>query len=1014
MISRLWRYCLKRMNHAVAGKRGAVPPRPSLLCPCLETLEDRTLPSTSIPLNTNSWTPIGPAPINSITPFGNGVVSGRITGIAADPNNVNIIYITAAGGGVWKTIDGGSTWKPLTDNLKDSSGNPIPLFMGAITVDPRNSNILYAGTGEANQSGDSFYGRGILKSTNAGATWTLLDDGGTFERTAVFKIVVDYSNDNNVYVAVGTAVNGVGTNTGIYKSTNGGQSWVNTTASISTIDEYSDLVIDPNTPSLLYTAIGNPNPPPLGTPQGSLPPVGVYKSINAGQTWTLLKAENPNPLIDGRVSLAVASNSYLYVAVADTSFGTLNRFLVTKDTGNTFTALPAPNFLGVAPTGQGFYDNIIATQPGNPNVIYGGGSSNGASFDLIQSTDGGATWNAISQFNNASTISGSPPHTDHHALAFDRNGRLLDGNDGGIWRLNNPTFSGASLNWQDLNGNLQTIQFTGIALHPTTPDIAYGGSQDNGTEQFNDNLGWSQVQGGDGGFTRVDPFDLSLGRSVVYQEFNGISLQVSTNGGLTFNPVGPGLFGNGNFYAPYVLDPNPQTQLGALPNTARVLYGSDRLFQSINEGANWTAIGIPGVNGFNNIFVVNGVTFTIPIDAIAVAPSDPKTIYVTAGGDVFVTRTGTSGASTSWTQTPAPGGFADTFSSIAVDPADPNTAYIVRNAFAGGALFAAGSGGHVFKTTNGGASWTDISTRLPNIPTESIVIDPRGTTATRTLYVGTDTGVYAGTAAGGAWTPFKTGLPNAQVTALELEQYPGVGTVLAAGTHGRGMFEILTQGAVTGQVQLVVTTQPPANVVAGTAFRLIVKAEDSFGTVDTTFNGTVTVSLGNNPGGSKLGGTVSVAAVNGVATFNNLTLNKTGTGYTLISKATGLTQGTTNPFNVIAGAATTLLPSPSLIGPNRTFTINLLAYDALGNLVSQQPTTSTILLTGITKGNYVLTPAAPTALTNSLTFTLLARTLGLIQIRYTATLNYPAALGGTRNLSGTFSIAVSFGNQIRQ
>src|SRR5207248_6387949 len=160
--------------------------------------------------------------------------SGRIAAVAADPVDINTIYIAAAGGGVWKTTDGGTDWTPLTDDQQT-------LFMGAIAVAASDASTIYAGTGEATNSGLSFYGRGVLKSTDSGATWTLLGNA-QFDRRTISDIVVSPYDPNTVYVAVaGGGVNGVGGGTGIWKSTDGGMTWANTTTSISATDTYSDV-----------------------------------------------------------------------------------------------------------------------------------------------------------------------------------------------------------------------------------------------------------------------------------------------------------------------------------------------------------------------------------------------------------------------------------------------------------------------------------------------------------------------------------------------------------------------------------------------------------------------------------------------------------------------------------------------------------------------------------------------------------------------------------------------------
>ncbi|HEX7379345.1 MAG TPA: hypothetical protein VF278_19640, partial [Pirellulales bacterium] len=257
-----------------------------------------------------TWMAIGPAPIVAGQTPGRLSVSGRVTGVAADPASANTLYLAAAGGGVWKTTNATSAniaWTPLTDNLTDGSGNPLPLFMGAIAETDATSGahtgnqIVYAGTGEANNSGDSFYGEGILVSTNGGANWTLENAGGDFSRRSVSKIAIDPSDPTGAtaYAAVaGFASNGVSGNTGIWKTTNFGATWTNTTAanSLSSFDEWSDVVIDPHTPSTLYAADGNS----FGG-SGN----GVYKSTDGGASWTLLNgAGSVNGAKDGRIALA--------------------------------------------------------------------------------------------------------------------------------------------------------------------------------------------------------------------------------------------------------------------------------------------------------------------------------------------------------------------------------------------------------------------------------------------------------------------------------------------------------------------------------------------------------------------------------------------------------------------------------------------------------------------------------------------------------------------------------------
>jgi hypothetical protein len=742
--------------------------------PRLEQLEDRMVFS--------AWTPIGPAPINNGQTAGFNPVSGRVTGVAADPGSPDTIYLATAGGGVWKTTNATSsspTWNPLTDHLTDGNGNPLPEFMGAIaeTRDIRRNQIVYAGMGEANNaplsgSADTFYGEGILVSRNGGATWTLTDAGGALNGRTVARIAIDPSDPTGAtaYAAVSeNGVNGVSGGAGIWKTTNFGANWMNTTEAngLYTVVEWCDVVIDPHTPRTVYAAEGSP----WGDPTN-----GVYQSTDGGTTWKLL-TNGPRGSNAGRIALAVyddGTTNELLASVA-TPFsettgagGQLYEVVKSLDGGGTFTVLSSvPDYLN----GQGFYDTTLAIDPTDPNYIYAAGcmNSEGPTFSgsPIESFDGGQTWTDIT-----TDRTGNGPHTDAHAVAFDHNGNLLDGNDGGIWRLNSPTDLYGQT-WDDLNTNLQITQFTGIAVDPTTTLFAYGGSQDNGTEKYTGlpviglgPPGWYQIQPGDGGITRLDPTN----PNTVYQEFYGVNLQVSFDAGTTFSPITAGIqynttstgFENVNFYAPYVLDAS-----------GNVYYGSDYLNFSSDQGTTWSQIGTPGTNNFNPT--------DAPIDAIAVAPSDNNIVYVSAGGGLFVTTDAQSGSPV-WAERDLPEFVhAGGRNSIAVDPSDftGGTAYAAVNRFTGGGYF------HVWKTTDFGNNWTDISGNLPDTPCDSVAVSQDG----QTVYVGTDVGVYSTSDGGTYWAPFGAGLPNAQV--VELEDVPGQ-YLLAAGTHGRGMWEIPT------------------------------------------------------------------------------------------------------------------------------------------------------------------------------------------------------------------------------
>lgn len=700
------------------------------------------------------WTFFGPDGVlnnNGAIGAAGQAASGRIAGIATDPTDINTFYIASAGGGVWKTTNGGLSYVPLTDFYGDTA-------MGSIAVAPTDRNTIYAGTGEGNFSGDSKYGIGLLKSTNGGATWSLIPGpGNVFYRRNISKIVVDPTSASTVYLTIAYGSNGFLGSSGVWKSTDGGVNWANTTA-LSGLDStypYTDLVIDPTNPQTLYTAAGYV----FGTGTN-----GIYKTTNGGATWTALRIGLPASSATGRISLALAASApqTLYASIAQTignGAGLLGLYKTT-DGGATWTKKTAPNYLG----GQGWYDNAVVISPTDSNTVFAGGVVNysgtyGSYFALAGSRDGGTTFQ---DFSIGQGFQG--PHTDLHALTFTADGtKLLDGNDGGLWRLETPYANpgaGSTVNinavaWTDLNTNLDTVQFTGIALHPTDPKTAYGGSQDNGTEKTTGALAWTTIRGGDGGFARVD----QSSPQTVYHEYYGISLERSDDGGLTWNgksnginptdPEPPDGEDPAAFYVPYKLDP---------ANQSRVIYGTNHVYESLNKGNSFTAIGSPGVNGFNPASAV--------INTLGVAGS---TVYASANGRLYATFN--NGAA--WADVSVPG-VTDSFSDIYVNPLNPPDVIVAKGAF---------GGGKIFRSTNGGQTWADITGGLPDEPFNAVLADKKS----GVLYAGGDDGVYSSTDFGGSWSTLSTGLPTVQVVDLALSNATGL---LGAGTHGRGLWTL--------------------------------------------------------------------------------------------------------------------------------------------------------------------------------------------------------------------------------
>ncbi|MFO0876873.1 MAG: S8 family serine peptidase, partial [Gemmataceae bacterium] len=697
-------------------------------------LDPAGAPPRAIPINSQSWTQIGPAPINPSGNPGGTASSGRITGVAAHPTNANILYAATAGGGVWKTTNGGNSWLPLTDTQRS-------LFMGSIAVSRTNPNIIYAGMGEGTNSGLSFAGQGLLKSTNAGQSWQTITNANAFVRKAISQIAIS-SNPNTVYIAVSGGVNGVGGGNGIYKTTNGGTSWTlmsGTIPNVNGTEQFSDVVVHPSNPNIVYCAIGSP---------GGDAANGVYVSTDGGTNWSA--GNFPTGTANGNIKIALSrSNPTIVVAsVADTN-GDLRNIYQTTNSGANWAALSTQpgNFMN----GIGWYANAVAISPTNPNIIYVGG------LTVLTTQDGGATaWTNITTGANGNGV-----HVDQHAMSFDANNRLIIGNDGGAYRLNNNTLG--SITWGNLNNTLATLQFIGGDVHPTNPNIAYGGTQDNGTLRFNGSRLWREIRGGDGSFAWVDfrnpnTIYVSTQRTGVESSF----LARSDNQGGSFTNITTGIATTDPslFYPPYVMDPS---------NSSRLILGTDRLYVTTNRGGTWTTISTPNQSGWDT-----GANVT----SIAIARTNGRFIYAaTANSRIYVTQNN----GTTWTQRSITGASGIIYG-LLVDPNNPNIAYATLERY---------GGGRVYRTTNAGQTWTDISSNLPNVPTYSLAYNSR----TRMLWVGTDRGVYATTNNGGSWARYGASLPNVQARWLVYNQRLNT---LSVFTHGRSAWQIQPTGGGGG------------------------------------------------------------------------------------------------------------------------------------------------------------------------------------------------------------------------
>jgi len=676
-------------------------------------------------------------------PKGPTNIGGRITGVAIHPSNGNIIYAGAADGGVLKSTDGGVNWTMLTDHF-------ITLSVGDVTIDPNNPNTVYVGLGEANLAGDNYDGDGVYRTTDGGVTWTNI---GLAQTKRIGRVALHPTDPDIIFVAGAGAQFSADSARGVYRTTDGGTTWEKVLY-ISDTTSAIDLRINPSHPDTIYAAMWERLRSPTRRKAGGMTS-GIYRSTDMGSTWSELTSGLPSGPNVGRIGIAICQSTpnVLYAIYAD-SIGYFEAVFKTTDGGNSWnqTSGQPSSYLY---SSFGWYFGQIRVHPTNADVVFVLG------VPLYRTTNGGNSWSDVSGIQ----------HVDHHALEFDvtNSNHIVDGNDGGVYYSNN----GGSV-WTK-SYNLPITQFYAATIDELNPERTYGGTQDNGTlRTMTGNLNdWEMIYGGDGFYCIVD----YTSANIIYAEYQWGNLAKSTNGGNNFYSATSGINSNDrtNWSTPVVMDPN---------NHLILYYGAYRLYKTTDGAGFWNAISGDLTNGPGSGNLTYGT-----ITTIAVSKTDGNVIYVgTDDANVWVTTDG----GTNWTSINS--GLPDRWvTRVAVDPANAAIAYVTFSGYRHDSYQP-----HVFRTTNYGAQWTDISSNLPETPINVILIDPQNTSV---LYIGTDYGVYYTTDAGSTWQPLGTGLPFSAVDDLVLHD----GTrVLRAATHGRSFFEFdLDQIGIKEQEKLI-------------------------------------------------------------------------------------------------------------------------------------------------------------------------------------------------------------------
>jgi len=683
-------------------------------------------------------------------------IGGRVTAIASHPSSPSVIYAGAADGGVLKSTNSGSTWTPVFD----ATG---ALAIGAITIDPSNANTIWVGTGEANTSGDSYPGDGIYRSTNGGAAWQNMGLPNSYH---IGRIAIDPTNSQKIFVAATGALFTTNPERGVYRTLNGGTTWervlylTDSTAAI-------DVVINPQNPQIVYAAMWERIRHLTNRNVGGMTS-GIWRSTDGGTNWSQLTSGlPPNSATNGRIGLTISlANPSILYAVYSNHPGDMMGVWKTANGGDTWTAATSPGTSTY--NGFGWYFGQIIVDPVDVNKVYVLG------VPLRRSTNGGSSW---------STIGGSM-HVDHHALWINPNNTNLiyDGNDGGVYFSTN-----GGTGWTKCY-NLHVSQFYDIEIDYLLPQRLYGGTQDNGTlRTLTGNLNdWTMIYGGDGFHCIVD----FTNSNIIYAEYQYGEMAKSTNGGTSFASCLSGVNSadRRNWDTPFAMDPSNHNSL---------YYGTYRLYRTTNAASNWTAISSDLTDGLSSGNLVFNTLTTI-----AVAPTNGQVIYVgTDDGNVWVTQNG----GTNWT--PIYTSLPDRWiTRVAVSPQDAGICYVTLSGYRIGEPLP-----HVYRSTNYGANWTNISGNLPEAPVNCIVEDPLNP---QQLFIASDVGVYSTTNLGVTWQPLGSNLPICVIMDLKLHNPT---RKLVAGTHGRSMYQATLDSLVSyPNVNITMTPINPPIIIPAT------------------------------------------------------------------------------------------------------------------------------------------------------------------------------------------------------
>jgi photosystem II stability/assembly factor-like uncharacterized protein len=682
-----------------------------------------------------------------VGPFRGGRV-GAVAGVAQQPDTY---YFGGAAGGVWKTVDGGVTWKPLWDDLPQASPS-----IGAIVVAPSNPNIIYVGTGEGNLRGDVVTGNGVYKSVDAGKTWQFI---GLKDSGAIGRMTVSPTDPNIVFVAAIGHPFGNNNERGIYRSRDGGKTWERTLY----VDDKTggiDVQFSPSNPNVLYAGMYQVLRQPWMFESGG-PGSGLYRSDDGGGSWKQLTGNGLPEGVLGRIGVAPTTDPNRVYALIEADKGGLYR---TDDGGQNWKLINSDNDYKQR---AWYYTNVFA-DPKDPNKLFV--MNTGA----YKSTDGGVTFKKMPTF-----------HGDNHQIwinPLDTN-RMVNGNDGGA----DVSVNGGTTWTSEMNQ--PTAQFYHIAVDNQTPYQLYGAQQDNttvvtasgnvrgpvGTES------WHSAGGGESGYVVPDPKEPGV---TIANGYGGNVTRYDHKTGqlTTISPWPHEVMG----WAPKDLLHRSQwtEPLAYSPHDPNVLYNANEvLFRSDNGGKSWTTISPDLTRNDKTKQLASGGPLTKDNTGIetydtifSVVESPLQKGLIWAGTDDGLVQLTRDGGANWENVTPKAMPEWGTVDMIEADPRKPGTAYIAVDSHRLDDFRP-----HAFRTDDYGKSWVSITDGIPeDAYVHAVRADPA---RPGLLYAATESGIFSSFDNGLHWGPFQLNLPRVPVHDLMVHDAD-----LTVATHGRAFW----------------------------------------------------------------------------------------------------------------------------------------------------------------------------------------------------------------------------------